>query len=81
MVRVRMGLRDPHDGKRGLDELLDKHGSEDLDAGRAVARRDLCRVVDAAAEEPGRVGEVEDVEEARCEPVCGDWGEDGQERV
>jgi hypothetical protein len=23
----------------------------------------------------------EDVEEAGCEPVCGDWGEDGQERV
>jgi hypothetical protein len=32
--------------------------------------------VDAVVKEPGCVGEVEDVDEGRCEPVSGGWGED-----
>jgi hypothetical protein len=75
------GLRDPQDGDYGLEDLLHDDGAEDLEARGAVAGRDLCRVVDAVAEEPGRVGEVEELEKEGGEPVCGDWGEDGEERV
>ena len=81
MVYAPLGLRDPPDGKGGLKDLLHDNGAENLEARGAVAGRDLCRVVDPIAEEPGCVGEVEELEEGGCEPVGGDWGEDGEERV
>ena len=81
IICTRRGFRDPYDGKCGLDDLLDDYGSKNFEARCAITRGDLCRVVDAVSDEPGRVGEVEDLEEACCEPVCGDWCDNGQERV
>ena len=81
MVGAHRLLRDPHSGERGLGALLKDDGAEDLHAQDAVARGDLGLVVDAAADEPGRAGAIEEVEEARGEPV-GEYGpEDGEERV
>ena len=67
MVCTRGGFRDPYDGKRGLDDLLNNYGSEDLCARCAIARRDLCGVMNTMGKEPGGIGEVEDLEEACCE--------------
>ena len=81
MVRALGVLRHPKHGEHGLDDLLQDDGAKNLRARDAIARGDLCRVVDAAADEPGRAGEVEEVEEGRGEPVGGHGGEDGEERV
>ena len=81
MVREHGLLRDPQNGEHGLDDLLEDDGAEDLGAADGVARGDLRRVVDAAADEPGRAGAVEEVEEACHEPVGGHGQEDGEERV
>ena len=81
MIRAREGLIDPRERERGLEDLLEDDGAKDVEAGGAVARCDLCRVVDAVAGEPGRGGEVEELEEGRGEPVGGEGREDRQERV
>ena len=81
MVRALRVLRHPEHGKHGLDDLLHDNGAEDLSARHAVARGDLCRVVDAPADEPGRAGAVEEVEKGRDEPVGRHGREDGEERV
>ena len=81
MIRAREGLIDPRERERGLEDLLEDDGAKDVEARGAVARCDLCRVVDAVAGEPGRGGEVEELEEGRGEPVGGERREDRQERV
>ena len=81
MVRALRVLRHPEHGEHGLDDLLHDDGAENLGARHAVARGDLCRVVDAPADEPGRAGAVEEVEEGRDEPVGRHGREDGEERV
>jgi hypothetical protein len=74
-------LRHPKHGEHGLDDLLQDDGAEDLSARDAVAHRDLCQVVDAAAGEPGHGGEVEEVEGGGGEPVGGHRGKNSEERV
>ena len=74
-------LLHPEEAYNGLHDLLQDNGADDLRAGDKVAGLDLGGFVDAVLVEPFPLGDVEDVEEDRGNPVCNDRHRKSEEVV
>jgi len=66
------------DADDDLAELLDEDGSDDVPSCDAVAFYDFLGWVNAVFIEPGPGLHVEEVEDARVEPICDDGKSEGE---